>query len=97
MNPLSFDDVQKLADLSQLSLSQEEASSLTADLAKIINYVDQLKSVDTEGVEPTYQVNYQGTVTRLDEIIDYGVAPTDMLALAPETKDGQIKVPRVLK
>ncbi|HET6622562.1 MAG TPA: Asp-tRNA(Asn)/Glu-tRNA(Gln) amidotransferase subunit GatC, partial [Candidatus Saccharimonadales bacterium] len=84
MKSLSFDDVKKLADLSQLELSAEEAASLQADLAKILDYVDQLKSVDTDAVEPTYQVNYSGTVTREDQTVDYGVSPEAMLDLAPE-------------
>ncbi|HET8690251.1 MAG TPA: Asp-tRNA(Asn)/Glu-tRNA(Gln) amidotransferase subunit GatC [Candidatus Saccharimonadales bacterium] len=97
MKSLSFDDVKKLADLSQLELSESEANALQTDLAKIIDYVNQLQAVDTEGVEPTYQVNYSGTVTRDDQPVDYGVTPQAMLQLAPDTQDGQIKVPRVIQ
>lgn len=97
MKSLSFDDVKKLADLAQLELSQAEAAALQTDLAKIIDYVDQLQAVDTTGVEPTYQVNYSGSVTRADQPIDYKVKPAVMLELAPDHQDGHIKVPRVIQ
>lgn len=97
MKSLSFDDVKKLADLSQLELSQAEAAAMQTELAKIIDYVDQLQAVDTSGVEPTYQVNYSTSVTRADQPIDYGVDPATMLQLAPDSHDNQIKVPRVIQ
>ncbi len=96
MKQLSFDDVKKLADLSELRLTDDEVKSMQSDLPRIIEYVDQLGEVDTSGVEPTYQVNYTGTVTRADEPVDYSVKPADLVGLSPESKAGQLKVPRVL-
>lgn len=96
MSTISVQDVQKLAQLSALSLSDDEVTLLASELSHILGYVEQLNDVDTEGVEPTYQVTGLHTVTRPDEIIDYGVSQEDLLKNAPDVQDGQMKVPRVL-
>jgi len=96
MTAISVTDVKKLAQLSALSLTDDEISSLAGDLSRILGYVEQLNEVDTEGVEPTYQVTGLHTVTRPDEVIDYGVSQEALLRNAPDVQDGQMKVPRVL-
>jgi aspartyl-tRNA(Asn)/glutamyl-tRNA(Gln) amidotransferase subunit C len=47
-------------------------------------------------VEPTYQVTDLENVWRVDEVDDYGIDREALLALAPDARDGQIKVPKVL-
>jgi aspartyl-tRNA(Asn)/glutamyl-tRNA(Gln) amidotransferase subunit C len=96
MSTISVQDVQKLAQLSALNLNDDEVAALVGELNHILGYVEQLNDVDTEGVEPTYQVTGLHTVTRPDEIIDYGVSQQDLLKNAPDVQDGQMKVPRVL-
>lgn len=97
MNAISIDDVKKLARLSALSMSDEEAVNMQTDLTQILGYVEQLQAVDTEGVEPTYQVHYLETVTRPDEVIDYGISQEGLLKNAPKQADGSVVVPRVLE
>jgi aspartyl-tRNA(Asn)/glutamyl-tRNA(Gln) amidotransferase subunit C len=102
MSTISLDDVKKLASLSALSLSDEQLQAMKRELSEILGYVEQLQSVDTEGMEPTYQVNGLETVTRPDEVIDYGVSQQELLKNAPKIsgdvqKDGMIVVPRVLE
>lgn len=97
MSTISIDDVKKLATLSALSMTDEEARDMQADLTQILGYVEQLQAVDTDGVDPTYQVHYLETVTRPDEIIDYGVTQQELLKNAPKQADGSIVVPRVLE
>ena len=82
--------------LSNLSLSEEQIGSLETDLNKIIDYVSQLDELDTEGVEPTYQVFEMENVWREDEIETFEAERSELLALAAETRDEQIKVPKVL-
>lgn len=96
MTQLSLTDVQYLATLSQLQLSDQEAEHLTLDLARILEYIEQLSELDTEGVEPTYEVTDLDNVWREDVIQASPVSREDLLALAPEQKDNQIKVPKVL-
>lgn len=97
MNAISVNDAQKLARLSAISLTDEELDVMRQELTDILSYVEQLQAVDTEGVEPTYQVHGLETVVRADEVIDYGVSQTDLLANAPDQAEGSIVVPRVLE
>ncbi|HPF30731.1 MAG TPA: Asp-tRNA(Asn)/Glu-tRNA(Gln) amidotransferase subunit GatC [Candidatus Saccharibacteria bacterium] len=96
MTQISRDDVLHLAQLSSLELSDNEVDILMTDLSKIIGYVNKLSELDTEGVEPTYQVTDLKNVWREDQIIDYDVNREDLLKLSSESCDNQIKVPKVL-
>lgn len=96
MTQISRDDVLHLAQLSSLQLSDDEVDGLQGDLESIVGYIDQLATLDTTGVEPTYQVTDLENVFRPDEEIDYGVSREDLLARAPEQADNSVKVPKVL-
>ena len=95
MSKLSRDDVVKLAKLSRLKLTDKEVEDFQTELAEILTYVEVLDSVDTAGLEPTYQVTGLKNVSRKDVLKDYGVTPKDLLKDSP-LKDGQFKVKRVL-
>ncbi len=96
MSKISIEEVKKLAKLSKLSVSDEEAKSLQDDLESLLKYVDRLSKVDAEGLEPAAQVTSLEDVTRKDEIRDYGVDRDGLLRNAPDQEDGYIKVKRVL-
>ena len=96
MTQISNDDVQHLAQLSNLQLTDEAVGSLRTDLENIVGYIQQLDELDTTGVEPTYQVTDLKNVWREDEVNNYGIDKADLLALAPATDADQIKVPKVL-
>lgn len=96
MAKLSHDDVLKLAQLSRLQLSDEEVNRFAEEISEILQYVEQLQQVDLTNLEPTYQVTGLTNVARKDEIIDYGTTPEELLANAPATENGQIKVKRML-
>lgn len=90
------EDIKHLADLSSFTLSDEEADSLGKDLQGIIKYISQLDELDTENVEPTYQIFEMENVWRDDEILPQDASREELLALTKEEKENQIKVPRVL-
>lgn len=96
MTQISRDDVLHLAQLSSLELDEAEIEGLRTDISNILGYVEQLGKLDTNNVEPTYQVTDLENVWRDDKIIDYGITREELLALTPETADHQIKVPKVL-
>ncbi len=96
MTTISRDDVQRLAQLSSLQLDDAEAEALGADIENILGYIEQLSELDTEGVEPTYQVTDLQNVWRDDVVDDYGIDREALLALAPDAEKNQIKVPKVL-
>ena len=90
------EDIDHLADLSDFSLSEQEKESLKNDLGGIIKYISQLDELDTDNIEPTYQVFEMENVWRDDEILEQDATREELLALSKETKDYQIKVPKVL-
>ena len=90
------EDILHLADLSNFSLSEAEVAALGKDLDGIVKYISQLDELDTEGVEPTYQVFEMENVWREDEILEQDASREELLALSREVVDNQLKVPRVL-
>jgi aspartyl-tRNA(Asn)/glutamyl-tRNA(Gln) amidotransferase subunit C len=96
MAQLTLTEVKRLAALSRLQLTDEEAASFLQELNAILGYVEKLSSVDTTGVEPTAQVTGLKNVMRPDEPIDYGSSPEELLKNAPAQQDGYIKVKKVL-
>ncbi len=90
------EDILHLADLSNFSLSKKEAGALEKDLSGIIEYISQLDELDTENVEPTYQVFEMENVWREDEILEQDASREELLELSKEVIDHQIKVPKVL-
>lgn len=96
MSKLTRDDVLKLARLARLELSDDEIERYRDELSDILQYVEQLQSVDYKGLKPTNQVTGLTNVMRDDEILDYGYRPADLLKNVPDVKDNQIKVKRTL-
>lgn len=96
MTTLTREDVLKLARLSRLSLTDEEVDEYLAELTAVLQYVEKLQAVDTDGLQPTTQVTGLTNVMREDTVADYGVSREDLLQLAPQTQDGQIKVKRMI-
>ncbi|MET0980152.1 MAG: Asp-tRNA(Asn)/Glu-tRNA(Gln) amidotransferase subunit GatC [Candidatus Saccharimonadales bacterium] len=96
MTVISRDDVQHLAQLSSLQLTDEELNSLQTDIGNILGYIEQLGELDTTGVEPTYQVTGLENVWRDDSVVKSGVTREQLLALSTESASHQVKVPKVL-
>lgn len=92
---VSLEDVRHLAELSQISLSKAELTSLAGDIDRIVGYIDQLDELDTAGVEPTFQLTGLENVWRTDEVKPQ-LERRELLQLASDSEDGQVKVPKVL-
>ena len=90
------EDILHLANLSEISLSEAQAKALEEDLRGIIEYISQIGELDTDNIEPTYQVFEMENVWREDEILKQDASREDLLALTKESYDNQIKVPKVL-
>jgi aspartyl-tRNA(Asn)/glutamyl-tRNA(Gln) amidotransferase subunit C len=84
--------IHHVAQLASLSLSDAEADKLTAELAAIVKYVDELESVDTSNVSPTANVQLQRAALRADEV-QPGLSHEDALSQAPRTAQGGFAVP----
>lgn len=96
MAKLTREDVLKLARLARLDLTEEEIEEFQGELSEILQYVEQLQSVDIDGLKPTNQVTGLTNVTRPDKIKGYGYEPKELLKNVPDVKDNQIKVKRMI-
>ena len=97
MSQISKQDIEHLAKLSNLKLEDAEVENLQEDLKNIIGYIEQLSELNTENIEPTYQVSDNQNIWRKDEINNYNVNRDKLLDLAGDNiVDNQIKVPKVL-
>jgi aspartyl-tRNA(Asn)/glutamyl-tRNA(Gln) amidotransferase subunit C len=96
MADLTRDDVLKLAKLARLQLSDAEVDEFTSEFAEILQYVEQLQGIDTEGLKPTNQVSGNVNVMRDDEVRSYGYEPRDLLKNVPSIEDNQLKVKRMI-
>jgi aspartyl-tRNA(Asn)/glutamyl-tRNA(Gln) amidotransferase subunit C len=89
-------DVEHVALLSRLELTDNEVEKFTGQLNAILGYIDMLNRLDTAGVEPTAHVLPLKNVMRADEVRPS--LPRELaLANAPEQEDGYFKVPKILE
>lgn len=88
-------DVEHVARLARLALSDDEIERLTTELAVTLEHVNDIAALDLDGVEPTAHPLPLSNVVRPDD-----VTPTldraEVLAQAPATQDGRFRVPRIL-
>ncbi|HYF84557.1 MAG TPA: Asp-tRNA(Asn)/Glu-tRNA(Gln) amidotransferase subunit GatC [Clostridia bacterium] len=89
-------DVEYVAALSRLEFSEDEKEKYTEQLNVILEYINQLNELDTEGVKPTYHVMPVINVLREDEVRQ-SIDRDDVLMNAPTTQDGCFKVPRIIE
>lgn len=96
MTKLTRDDVLKLAKLARIGLTDDEVEEFSGELTEILQYVEQMGSVDVTGLKPTNQVSGNINAMRDDEVIDYGYEPRDLLANVPAVEHDHIKVKRMI-
>lgn len=88
-------DIEYVARLARLSLTESEKERFRKDLAEILAYVGKLNQIDTEAIQPTSHVLPIQNVFRDDEVLPS--LPKDVvLANAPQKKDGLFKVPKII-
>ena len=68
---ITREDVVHLAELSNISLAEDQIEPLIKDLDNILGYISQLDELDTDNVEPTYQCFDMQNVWREDEIEEF--------------------------
>ena len=93
--PVTLKDVEYVAKLARLELSEEEKAVLQRELDKIVEYINQLNEVDTENVPVTSHVVSLQKALREDKVLPS--LPADQaLANAPKSEGGFFRVPRVI-
>ena len=88
-------EVKHVADLAKLSSDDAALDKITPQLEEIIDLFTDLQKVDTDGVEPMYTPTTEHNVMREDKGVQSGQRD-ELLANAPETHDGLIKVPAII-
>lgn len=92
---VTLEDVEKIARLARLELTEEEKALYRVQMDEMLDYVDQLKTLDTEGVEPTTFMAEDDS--RLREDVPSGSLPVEeALRNAPSRSGGFFRVPKVL-
>ncbi|MFH1995960.1 MAG: Asp-tRNA(Asn)/Glu-tRNA(Gln) amidotransferase subunit GatC [Candidatus Omnitrophota bacterium] len=94
---ISKEQVQHVALLSRLSLSDEELELYRKQLGSIIEYIDTLNKLDTDGVQPTsHPLSSMKNVFRDDELKP-SLSVEDALKNAPEREGDFFKIPKVIE
>ena len=91
----SLDEVRHVAALSEINLNDDELTSLTTDIDNIVDYINQLDELDTDNVEPTFQLTGLHNIWR-EDTIEPQLPREKLLELAPAAENNQVKVPKVL-
>lgn len=89
-------EVEHVANLARLELSEQESGRLTDQLSNILTYVEKLNELDTKGVEPTAHVLDIRNVMR-EDVPAAGLTQERALANAPEKAAGHYKVPKIIE
>lgn len=92
---ISEEQVKHVAKLAKLSFSEDELQDFTVQLGKIIDMVETLEEVDTEGVPFTSNIVNTINVLREDVAVE-GWNREELLRNVPESEDGFIKVPAII-
>ena len=97
MPSLTLADVERIAALAQLELTDEEKQLFTRQLADILSYAEQLQAIDTTGVPATAHVHATQSVERGDEPRP-SLPVSEAIANAPDSDSdaGLFRVPRVI-
>lgn len=89
------EQIKKIADMARLSIDEAYMDNLAADFDAILNYIDQISSVDVGDISD-FQPRVKNVMREDDNEYEAGVYTDDIMANAPDTKDGYIKVKKVL-
>lgn len=95
---MNVDDalIVKLANLSKLEFDAAGKEAIKEDLTKILNFMEKLNELDTEGVEPLIYINEEVNVFREDKV-NYPITKEEALMNAPLRDENYIKVPKFVK
>ena len=94
-NVISDETIEYVGILAKLELDDAEKERAKKDMGEMLDYIDKLNELDTEGVEPMSHVFPVNNVFR-EDVVTNGDGSADTLANAPVKKDGGFKVPKTI-
>lgn len=97
MSKLSKKEIERVASLARIKFSEKEKEKMADGLSAVLSYIDKLKEVDTEGIEPISNMTGMENVLRKDEAIkkpleDQAADAVKLVEMAPDSKDNFVKV-----
>jgi aspartyl-tRNA(Asn)/glutamyl-tRNA(Gln) amidotransferase subunit C len=92
---ISKKDVEHVAKLARLELTEEEKALYTEELNAVLGFMDTLNQLDTSDVLPTSHVLDIKNVFR-EDVIEPSMEPEEVVANAPAAKDNQFRVPKIM-
>ncbi len=96
MAALTHAEVQEIAQLARLELTDAEAAALQTDLGAILGYIENLQKLDTTGVEPMTHAVPMDLPLR-DDAVAASLPPDEALADAPAREDDLFQVPKIIE
>ncbi|MEW6246183.1 MAG: Asp-tRNA(Asn)/Glu-tRNA(Gln) amidotransferase subunit GatC [Nitrospirota bacterium] len=93
---ISKAEVEKVAKLARLELTEAEKDAFGRQLSTILTYMEKLNTYDTEGVEPTATVLGEVNVFR-EDVVRPSLPVDRALANAPDREEGYFRVPKILE
>lgn len=94
---ISKKQVEHIAKLARIELTNQEKEKFTKELSSILDYVEQLNKVDTKDIESIKQITGLKDVMRKDEAKKREKTKDKLLKNVPSKKDDYIKVPKILE
>lgn len=91
---ITIKDVEHVAKLAKLALTEEEKQLFAKQLADIVSYIDLLNELNVDNVEPMAQPIPMTNVMRKDEVLKE-ISREEMLAISPFEEDNFIRVPKI--
>lgn len=89
-------DIEKLAHLSRLELTEEELVTMESDMNKMLQFVDKINALNLEGIEPLAYMSDEVNVLRADEV-KQDISHEDALKNAPDKDTDYFRVPKVMR
>ena len=96
MSTITKEEVNHIAHLSRLEIQEDEVDGYIEKLEKVVDLFNELNSVDTENIKPTYHVLDLVNVFREDVALE-GMNREEVLKNSKETEAGQFKVPTIIE
>jgi aspartyl-tRNA(Asn)/glutamyl-tRNA(Gln) amidotransferase subunit C len=91
---MNSEEIKKLGFLARMEVSDEDAEVFADDIANILEYVKQVEEVDTHDIEVSFAL--KNVMREDDNPYESGIFTEDILAQAPDTENGFIKVKKIL-
>lgn len=94
-NNISDETIEYVGILAKLELSEGEKEQAKKDMENMLNYIDKLNELDTEGVEPMSHIFSMENVFR-EDVVTNGDDREQLITNAPQKKDGTYMVPKTI-